>query len=85
MLSCPFPFKIFYHQNTTPVNYIKRNFYKYKLLLMDDTERTRLQGNRLRYHDCQGYWQGLPRLPTEYTEAHNVLGHRKLSLILFLI
>ena len=25
------------------------NFYKYKLLLMDDTERTRLEGHRLRY------------------------------------
>ena len=30
--------------------YRKWNFYKYKLLLMDDTERTRLEGHRLRYH-----------------------------------
>ena len=34
----------------TAAHVVKWNFHKYKLLLMDDTERTRLEGHRLRYH-----------------------------------
>ena len=67
-----------YRRRRVPVLHLKVSIPTWILTSEDRLKQSKLKTNIIST-------QGLPRLPTEYAEAHNVLGHRKLSLILFLI